>query len=179
MTTDGGSRIGEDPFLTPRGDRDPATRLRGRLAAPVTIWTSYDPSGDPIGVTISSVIVVEGVEPCVFGALQPLSDFWEAASAAGRFVLHVAPAGAERLADGFAGRYPGPELPFPADTTRSDFGPVLTSLATRAYCSVRETIATGGALVVRAAIEGLDLDEREMSPLVHFRGRYLAFGPRP
>ena len=30
----------QDPFATPPGKRSPARRLRGRLPAPVTIWTA-------------------------------------------------------------------------------------------------------------------------------------------
>jgi 3-hydroxy-9,10-secoandrosta-1,3,5(10)-triene-9,17-dione monooxygenase reductase component len=53
-------RIGRQPsFAVPPGRRDPARRWRGRLVAPVTVWTAgHPPSG--AGLTVSSVLVAEG-----------------------------------------------------------------------------------------------------------------------
>ena len=43
---------GQPPFAVPAGRRDPARRLRGRLVAPVTIWTAGRPPGGA-GLTVS------------------------------------------------------------------------------------------------------------------------------
>ncbi|WP_233604170.1 flavin reductase family protein [Micromonospora sp. HM5-17] len=37
----GGQIHHTDPFATPEGQRSPIRRFRGRLAAPVTLWTAY------------------------------------------------------------------------------------------------------------------------------------------
>ena len=44
VTVDGpGGRIhSSDPFATPEEERSPVRRLRGRLAAPVTLWTALE-----------------------------------------------------------------------------------------------------------------------------------------
>ena len=75
---DGYRRIGSDPFLA--AEQDSARRLRGRLTVPVTVWTAYDRDGIPAGITVSSVLVVEGEPPEVIGLLGPLSEFWDAVS---------------------------------------------------------------------------------------------------
>jgi hypothetical protein len=36
---------GQHPFATPPDRRSPARRLRGRLLAPVTVWTAGAPEG--------------------------------------------------------------------------------------------------------------------------------------
>lgn len=170
---DGRQRIGDDPFVAPVDQRDPAKRLRGRLAAPVTIWTTYDGSGVPVGVTISSVIVVDGDRPSVVAIVQPLSEFWEAVGESGRFVLHVVDSGAQRVADTFAGRYPGADSSFPPDTIASEWGPVLGRFPTRAYCTLAGVLLEGQPLVVRGLIDRLAVDEDAERPLVHYRGRYF------
>ncbi|MFY1635440.1 flavin reductase family protein [Solwaraspora sp. WMMB335] len=43
-----------DPFTTPEHERSPARRLRGRLAAPVTLWTAGSPSAGREGHTAGS-----------------------------------------------------------------------------------------------------------------------------
>ncbi len=175
MLDDGRRRFGDDPYVAPVSERDPATRLRGRLAAPVTIWTTYGSAGDPVGITISSLVVLAGDRPAVIGVLQPLSEFWEAAEESQRFVVHVLPAADVRLAETFAGRYPGAS-PFPPGTAASRWGPVLPHLTTRAYCTVDRVLDDDGPLVVRAKIDEVELGE-DADPLVHFRGRYFGVAP--
>ncbi len=46
----------EHPFVTPPEQRDPARRLRGRLAAPVTILTAGR-DRNRTGLTVSSLVV--------------------------------------------------------------------------------------------------------------------------
>ena len=48
----------ENPFVAAVEDRDPGRRLRGRLVAPVTVWTASGADG-PVGLTVSSVLMVK------------------------------------------------------------------------------------------------------------------------
>jgi hypothetical protein len=50
------SALGDTPFAVPPERRSPARRLRGRLVAPVTVWTAGHPPGGA-GLTVSSVLV--------------------------------------------------------------------------------------------------------------------------
>ena len=68
----------EHPFATPEGDRDPLRRLRGRMAAPVTVWTTGTGAGRH-GLTISSVVVAEGEPAHVLGLVDEDTDFWTSA----------------------------------------------------------------------------------------------------
>jgi 3-hydroxy-9,10-secoandrosta-1,3,5(10)-triene-9,17-dione monooxygenase reductase component len=72
-------RVGsQPPFAIPPERRDPARRLRGRLVAPVTVWTAGRPPGGA-GLTVSSVLVAEGQPARLLGLIDPTSAFWEAA----------------------------------------------------------------------------------------------------
>jgi len=151
--------------------REPVRRLRGRLASPVTIWTSGR-EGAYAGLTVSSVVLVEGEPSSIVGLVGPLTDLWDALETTGAFVVHVLPASEKVLADRFAGLRPSPGGLF-ADVTvaASEWGPVLTELTDRAYCRVGGWTEPGFQRLVSGAIERIDLAELD-DPLVYFRGRY-------
>ena len=184
MVDDGVRRIGVDPALLPPEQRDPGRRLRGRLAAPVTVWTAGGGDGvgggapaERVGLTVSSVLVAEGEPPEVVGLLGPLSDFWDTARATKRFVLHVLGAGQAGLAERFAGHYPGD--PYEGlRVSASPAGPVLEDCDTRAACSLTGQLEVGPGLLVRATLDEITVGGELVDPLVHFRGRYLTIASR-
>lgn len=174
---DATSHIGADPFLTPVEARAPARRLRGRLTAPVTVWTTTTAEGEPVGITISSVLVVDGEPPEVLGVVDPLSVFFDALGGSGRFVMHVLSVDQSRLAEAFALRFPGD--PFEDQPmSPSPWGPALGSVTTRAGCAVIASSEVGYSRLVRARVEDIVLDERAMRPLVRHRGEYRTVGAR-
>ncbi len=119
-----------DPFATPDDQRSPVRRLRGRLPSPVTLWTAAEPASGPAGLTVSSTEIVDGDPGRLLGLLDEESELWEAASAAGRFL--VLPLGADdrQLADRFAGLMPAPGGLFAnAEWTATEWGPVLAGRA--------------------------------------------------
>jgi 3-hydroxy-9,10-secoandrosta-1,3,5(10)-triene-9,17-dione monooxygenase reductase component len=169
---DGTSRIGSDPFATPMAEREPARRLRGRLAAPVTVWTAYDAAGEPAGITVSSVLVAEGAPPEVLGLIDPLSAFWDAAREVGRFLVQILAADQRSIAERFALRVPG--NPFgEVDLLPTPWGPAIDAASTRAGCAVTGSTDAGYAVLVRARIDEIVLDDRTVRPLVYYRGAYL------
>src|SRR3546814_3435345 len=50
-------------------NRDPVRRLRGRLEAPVTLWTSGDEKARA-GLTVSSIMVAAGPEGRIIGLIR-------------------------------------------------------------------------------------------------------------
>ena len=171
-------KIGDDPFDMPPEERDPVRRLRGRLAAPVTVWTTAFADGRPTGITVSSVLIGEGEPPVVLGLVGNLTDFWDAVQESRRFVLHVLAEHQRRIADEFAGRYT--KVNFTEGWSAADesaFGPVLREVGTRAYCDLGGFMESGYFLLVRGDIHHIEVDMSEPSPssapLVHYRGRYF------
>jgi flavin reductase (DIM6/NTAB) family NADH-FMN oxidoreductase RutF len=181
-----GARIhATDPFATPEHERSPVRRLRGRLPAAVTLWTATDPDGGPAGLTVSSTLVADGEPARLIGLLDPESELFEAAEAAGRFA--VAPLRAEdrQLADRFAGLMPAPGGHFANDHDGAGsearwrdtpYGPVLAGLDTWAGCRLDGTRPLGWGLLVEATIEHVEIGSH-VDPLLHFRGRYRKLAP--
>jgi 3-hydroxy-9,10-secoandrosta-1,3,5(10)-triene-9,17-dione monooxygenase reductase component len=173
---DGSGRIGTDPFAVPPEDRDPVRRLRGRMPAPVTVWTAVGGDGWA-GLTVSSVMVAEGDPASVLGLVGGLTDFWEAATDSGHFVVHLLGSADVRLADRFAQRYPG--NPFEGlAVSEGAWGPVLDAVPARACCTLAGATGTGYALLVRGTVDRVGLPAQPGPPLVHHRGGYVTVGPR-
>lgn len=173
---DATSHLGSNPFVTPREAREPVRRLRGRLAAPVTVWTAQSAADIPAGITVSSVLVVEGAPPELLGLIDPLSAFCDAAEETGRFVVHVVQSDQTRLAEKFALRLPGD--PFEGEEVRgTPWGPVLERASTRASCTLLGSTDAGYGRLLRGRIDDVVLDERAGQPLVHYRGGYVGIRP--
>jgi 3-hydroxy-9,10-secoandrosta-1,3,5(10)-triene-9,17-dione monooxygenase reductase component len=161
----------EDPFRDPEGSRGPARRLRGRLVAPVTVWTA-GAADERTGLTVASTLIAEGEPSFVLGLINDLTDLYERIVETEGFVVHVATAEHRVLADRFAGLWPSPGGLF-ADLSVEDsrWGPLLNALPNRARCRLVDTQQVGYARLVRGEIEGVELADLD-APLAHFRGRY-------
>lgn len=152
-------------------DRDQARRFRGRLASPVTIVTAGDENG-AVGLTVSSLLVVEGEPPTIQVVVGPNSDLWDVVVETGRFVVHICRHGDAARSDIFAGLRPNPGGPFKgSQTEQSDWGPVLTDISDRAYCSVQRREELGYSGLVTGAIDNVKMSDLT-DPLAYFRGKY-------
>jgi flavin reductase (DIM6/NTAB) family NADH-FMN oxidoreductase RutF len=165
-----------NPFATPPEKRTPARRLRGRLAAPVTIWTSGT-AENRAGLTVSSVMVAEGDPSFLLGLINDTTDLWEAIQDTRRFVVHLLPATERVLAERFAGLRPSPGGLFAGlEVIGSDHGPVVTELPNRAQCLFMGADLIGYQQLIRGQIEGFEPTELD-DPLLHFRGAYHRLAP--
>ncbi|HEY6635326.1 MAG TPA: flavin reductase family protein [Acidimicrobiia bacterium] len=163
----------DNPFLDSPEQRDPLRRLRGRLSSPVTIVTSGGP-GNRTGLTVSSLMVIEGDPGLVKLVIGPGSDLWESVESFGSFVVHVCREADRHLAEVFAGLRPSPGGPFAgADVTDTDSGPLIDELGDRAICRWVDSIEVGYSGLVTGEIISVDTDDL-VDPLVYFRGRYRA-----
>lgn len=158
-----------DPFATPDPERSPVRRLRGRLPAPVTLWTAPGPAG----LTVSSVLVADGEPARVLGLIDEESDLWPALRAAGRFTICPLSAGQQQLADRFAGLAPAPGGWFAQEPwQQTGYGPVPAGDQSWAGCELVTARPCGYALLVEATLVRVSLGADEADPLVHYRGRY-------
>jgi flavin reductase (DIM6/NTAB) family NADH-FMN oxidoreductase RutF len=160
-----------NPFLPDPDDRDPARLFRGRVAAGVTVVTSGAGDGRA-GLTVSSLIVVEGTPAVTRLVVGPTSDLWSMVVETGRFVVHVCRFEHHRLADVFAGLAPAPGGVFAGvETTESDWGPLIDDMPDRLYCALTGIEEVGGSGVVSGHVERVEVSDL-VDPLIHFRGRY-------
>ena len=172
MTNDEPIRIGgQHPFATPPGRRSSGRRLRGRLVAPVTVWTAGGLRGGA-GLTVSSVLVADGEPARVLGLIDPASAFWEAMREAGAFVLHVLGEGDRGLAERFAEVRPPIRGMFEGlEVTASRWGPVLGGSRPRAACRLAGSTAVGYAELVEGVVEEVELHGLE-DPLAWLHGSF-------
>jgi 3-hydroxy-9,10-secoandrosta-1,3,5(10)-triene-9,17-dione monooxygenase reductase component len=162
------SHVGaEHPFATPPELRDPARRLRGRLVAPVTVWTAGPVPGGA-GLTVSSVLVAEGQPARILGLIDPTTTFWEAMQDSAKFVMHVLAAGDRSLAERFSERRPPIRGAFEGlAATESAWGPVLAGERPCVACRLTGSYAE----LVEGVIEQLELRDLD-DPLAYLRGAY-------
>ena len=170
----------EHPFLEPPSERNPLRRLRGRLPAPVTVWTTgADPRGQShgrTGLTVSSVLIADGDPGEVLGLVDGDSDFADRLQPGGTVALSLLGQGDQAVADVFAGLAPSPGGMFrTGDWTDTDWGPVLIGAP---WVGIRldrdESGRAGWALLVRGRIEEVNLEscQAAVEPLTYLRGRY-------
>lgn len=171
----------EHPFLPPEDERRASRRFRGRLVAPVTVWTSLDGRGRPVGWTVSSVLLADGDPPELLALLDPDADLTDALLRRRTTAVNVLTWAARSLADAFAGQSPAPGGPFTLATwTTTEWGPALDGAA---WAGVRLGDATpeevGWGLLVRATVEHVELGGAGAATgaaLTHLRGRYHRVG---
>lgn len=161
------------PFLPGDGERDPLRRLRGRMAAPVTVWTSQL-DGRPVGWTVSALLLADGRPSELVGLLDADSDLADVVLRTRTVAVSVLSGSHRRLADAFAGLLPAPGGAFRLGSWRdTEWGPVLGDAAgwLGARLAPGEPVQAGWAVLVRATIEHVQLGETG-DVLAHLRGRY-------
>ena len=164
-----------DPFATPEDEKSEVRRLRGRLAAPVTLWTA-DGTAGPAGLTVSSVTVADGAPGRVLGLIDEESDLWTALADGGRFAVTTLTPADRQLADRFAGLMPAPGGLFATgEWTGTEWGPVPAHADSWAGCRLESHRPCGWALLVEAVIETVRTGPAP-APLIHYRGRYRELG---
>ncbi len=159
------------PFADPPSARDDVRAFRGRLAAGVTLWTAVG-ERRPQGLTVTSVLVANGVPPRVLALVDPLADLTDALLSSGRAAVSVLDPAHRGLADAFSGAAPAPGGGFrQARFIDPGWGPVPADAATWAGVRLESTAEVGWSLLVTCVIEKL-VAAGEQEPLVHHRGRY-------
>jgi flavin reductase (DIM6/NTAB) family NADH-FMN oxidoreductase RutF len=167
---------GEHPFLPDESERSPVRRLRGRLASPVTVWTS-EHAGIRAGLTVSSLLVADGEPGFIVGVLDPLSELWDQLSKSRAAVVNLLGWRDRKIADVFGYVAPAPGGPFKTGNwIETQWGPALAGGSAWAGCQLSEEPPAnlGWGLQVQLEIAQVEFGE-DSEPLVHRRGRYFSF----
>jgi 3-hydroxy-9,10-secoandrosta-1,3,5(10)-triene-9,17-dione monooxygenase reductase component len=153
----------DHPFRPVPEDRDQARRFRGRLAAGVSIVTA-GPESKRTGLTVSSLLVIEGDPPLAELVVGPTTDLWATVKETGRFVIHVC------LAPSPGGMFTGTSI------DQTEWGPVLADLRDRAYCSYQSAREAGWSGVISGRIDRVEISDLT-DPMIHFRSGYRRLSP--
>ncbi len=157
------------PFDAPGEQRDPVRRLRGRLAAAVTLWTAGE-GRQRAGLTVSPVVM--SAPDALAGSIGADTDLADTVVGTGRFVVHVLDWAQRQAADRFALTTPSPGGLFASDGwTQTAWGPVLDGVGTWAGCRVEATHPFGHGVLLVASVEHAEVAELPR-PLLWQRGRY-------
>jgi flavin reductase (DIM6/NTAB) family NADH-FMN oxidoreductase RutF len=161
----------DNPFADAPDSRDPVRRFRGRLSAPVTIITAGE-AERRTGLTVSSLMIVEGEPGRVSAVVSPATDLWDVVGDTRRFVVHICSSDDRHTAEVFAGLRPSPGGIFAGVAVQeSDWGPVFSGLTNRVYCTLEESREVGHSGVLTGIIDRVEADDID-DPLLYFRGRY-------
>jgi len=150
---------------------DPALfrQLLGSFATGVSVVTTRDPAGRPIGMTASSVASVSLHPPLVLVSIDQANDMHPALSAAKRFVLNVLAHDQEALSRRFAAEHPDR---FDGVAYReSKHGlPVIEGVVASIECEKQATAPGGDHTVFFGLVTGGTASDRR--PLLYHRGGY-------
>lgn len=163
----------DHPFVPADGDKDLFRRLRGRLPAPATVVATGEGRAR-VGLTVSSILLVDGPTPVVTVLVDPDSDLGEALAPGVRGTVSVLQPGDDWLAEVFAGLAPAPGGMFTVGTwLDTAWGPRLQE---RSWCgfTVADVREIGWSVQVTGTVE--EIGVVDSTGAAHARGRFHDLG---
>ena len=144
----------------------------GAFATGVTIVTTRDRSGEPIGVTASSFNSVSLHPPLVLWSLAKSSLSRQAFSDSGHFAVHVLAEGQEHMADRFARS--GEDKFAGLDWDHCERGsPLFNDFAARFECKLVHEYDGGDHVILVGEVSRFDT--KDHPPLLYHGGSYGQF----
>ena len=144
-------------------------RALGSFATGVTIATTLDKDGRPVGVTASSFNSVSLDPPLVLWSLAKDAFSREAFTASGHFAIHVLAASQEALSDRFARS--GTDKFAGLEWASGELGsPLFPHFAARFECRLRHEYEGGDHLILVGEV--IDFEAHDVAPLLFHAGRY-------
>lgn len=144
----------------------------GAFATGVTIVTTRDAAGDPVGVTASSFNSVSLNPPLVLWSLAKNSRSFEAFTQSGHFAVHVLAEGQEQIADRFARS--GEDKFAGMDWDHCERGsPLFADFAARFECDLVQEYDGGDHVILLGEVTQFKTNGR--APLLYHGGSYGQF----
>lgn len=151
-------------------DQSEFRRVMGHFASGVTVVTSLDGSGQPVGFTANAVSSVSLDPPLVLVCIDKRSESLSSFEGAGRFAINILAESQESLSRRFAksggDKYVG--VGYRAGTTGV---PLLDGTIAHVECRVAHAFPAGDHTIFVGEVVGLGVDG-ELDPLLYFRGGY-------
>ncbi|MCL6262984.1 flavin reductase [Craterilacuibacter sp. RT1T] len=144
-------------------------RALGAFTTGVTIVTTCDADGSPVGMTANSFNSVSLDPPLVLWSIAKSAKSLPAFAESGHWTVHILSAEQEALSDRFARRGEDKFAGLQTETG-SNGCPLLTDCAARFQCKTSFQYDGGDHLILVGEVTGFDSSER--TPLVFHGGRY-------
>jgi flavin reductase (DIM6/NTAB) family NADH-FMN oxidoreductase RutF len=148
----------------------------GHFATGVTVVTSVDADGQPVGTTANAVTSVSLDPPLVLVCLDHASSTLAAMRRHGAFVVNVLSAPQEHLSANFARR----GLAAVWDGVRHQPGPTgsprLHGALATVECTVQHQLTAGDHEIVVGRVREVVTTGQEDTPLLFWRGSYVTLG---
>lgn len=151
-------------------------RAMGHFATGVTVVTSIDKDGEPVGTTASAVSSLSLDPPLVLVCFDLESLTLRAIRGHGAFVVNVLAAPQQHLSANFARR----GLDAAWDGVRHRPGPTgsprLDGVLAVLECTVENIFPGGDHEIVVGRVHAVEINGDDAAPLLHWRGSYLSLG---
>jgi flavin reductase (DIM6/NTAB) family NADH-FMN oxidoreductase RutF len=148
----------------------------GHFATGVTVVTSIDACGEPVGTTASAVTSLSLDPPLVLVCFDRSSYTLQAVRTHGAFVVNVLAAPQRHLSANFARR--GLEAAW--DDVRYRLGPTgsprLGGVLAALECTVKENFAGGDHEIIIGHVHDVETSGNDAAPLLYWRGAYSSLG---
>ena len=151
-------------------------KVMGHFVTGVTVVTTLDAAGQPVGITVNALSSVSLEPPLVVVALDQRRFITPIAHQAGRFAVSILSEAQQTISDCFAGApvSPGREEFCGAAWTPGSTGlPILDGAIASLECTVTLTYSVGDHDLFIARVDNLHNEEHHPQPLLYYRRRYL------
>lgn len=148
----------------------------GSFATGVTIATTLDADGEPIGVTASSFNSVSLDPPLILWSLAKSSLSKDAFCSSGHFAVHILAAHQEEMSNRFARS--GADKFDGVDWRKGETAsPILPDFAALFQCKTRHQYEGGDHIILVGEV--VSFETRDAQPLLFHAGAYAERRPRP
>jgi flavin reductase (DIM6/NTAB) family NADH-FMN oxidoreductase RutF len=151
----------------------------GHFASGVTVVTSVDAHGEPVGTTASAVSSLSLDPPLVLVCFDRTSLTLAAIRHHGAFVVNMLAAPQRQLSANFARR--GFAAAWDGVGHRPGFtgSPRLHDVLATLECTVEYRLPGGDHEIIVGRVRDVEVAEEGTAPLVYWRGSYSALSPAP
>ncbi|GIF04843.1 flavin reductase family protein [Actinoplanes siamensis] len=147
-------------------------RAMGHFATGVTVITSVDAAGEPVGTTASAVSSLSLDPPLVLVCFDRASQTLEAIRGHGAFVVNVLAAPQRHLSAAFARRGSATAWDGVGHRPGTTGSPRLHDVLASLECTVEHRLPGGDHEIVVGRVGEVEVTETGATPLLYWRGAY-------
>jgi flavin reductase (DIM6/NTAB) family NADH-FMN oxidoreductase RutF len=151
----------------------------GHFATGVTVVTSIDADGQPVGTTANAVSSLSLTPPLLLVCFNRSSQTLAAIQAHGAFVVNVLAAPQQEVSTNFARSGLAANWDSVPHRTGLSGSPLLHGVLAALECTVEHQLPGGDHEIVVGRVRNAEAGNTEAAPLLFWRGRYAVLGHAP